>query len=134
MTGEAIKHLALGFVGRAIADQGALGGVLPASLPGPDSPSSPLSHFFFFPGFGTGQAERAAVCFGGLVAFYRRTNRGRGSIYLSFAVGKESVLVHIRRKNIPKGTANWRALLQALEFEREPSTQHRPVGVANLDR
>jgi hypothetical protein len=26
------------------------------------------------------------------------------------------------------------ALLQALEFEREPSTQHRPVGVANLDR
>jgi putative SOS response-associated peptidase YedK len=26
------------------------------------------------------------------------------------------------------------ALLQTLEFEREPSTQHRPVGVANLDR
>jgi hypothetical protein len=26
------------------------------------------------------------------------------------------------------------ALLQALEFETEPSTQHRPVGVANLDR
>jgi hypothetical protein len=26
------------------------------------------------------------------------------------------------------------ALLQALEFKREPSTQHRLVGVASLDR
>jgi hypothetical protein len=50
------------------------------------------------------------------------------------ACGKRGADVRPHFEPATIGPPSETALLQALEFEREPSTQHRPVGVANLDR